>query len=491
MSANDGVVRNTEVWAQFRLSVIGKLLSAQLESGELSAELARLAETWWKHPVTGLPTRYGRSTIERWYYDAKRGESDLVSALKRKVRSDAGSQPSVHAAVIAAIRAQYQEHPNWTYKLHMDNLEALACEDAALRPLPSYETLVRFMKAQGMYRRKRPGPVGSPGGALAQERFAQREVRSYESQCVNALWHSDYHCGSLAILMPDGERVYPKMLGILDDCSRLCCHAQWYLDETAHELVHGLCQGFAKRGLPMAVLWDNGAAMTALETKSGMQRLGVQADYTLPYSPYQNGKQESFWGQVEGRLLPMLESMRTLTLAILNEATQAWLELEYNRKEHSELGMRPVDRYVQAKDVSRPCPESATLRQAFTREVARTQRRSDGTITIKGVRFEIPSRYGHLQTLHVRYATWDLSHVWLCNARNGDVLCKIYPLDKAANSDGVRRRRDPAATANLTTNTEPQDAPAPLLRKLIADYAATGLPPAYLLMPTQTKEERE
>ncbi len=40
----------------------------------------------------------------------------------------------------------------------------------------------------------------------------------------------------------------PRVLGILDDRSRLCCHLQCYLDETADSLIHGLSQAFHKRG---------------------------------------------------------------------------------------------------------------------------------------------------------------------------------------------------------------------------------------------------
>ena len=55
------------------------------------------------------------------------------------------------------------------------------------------------------------------------------------------------------------------MLGILDDHSRLCCHLQWYLSETAEDLVHGLSQAIQKRGLPRALMTDNGSAMIAEE----------------------------------------------------------------------------------------------------------------------------------------------------------------------------------------------------------------------------------
>jgi putative transposase len=134
-------------------------------------------------------------------------------------------------------------------------------------------------------------------------------------------------------------------MGVLDDHSRLCAHAQWYLSETAENLVHGLCQGFEKRGLPRALMSDNGAAMTAAETVQGLERLGIVHEKTLPYSAYQNGKQEVFWGQVEGRLLAMMQNCIDLSLAQLNVATLAWIELEYNRKVHSELAQSPLDRF--------------------------------------------------------------------------------------------------------------------------------------------------
>ena len=63
--------------------------------------------------------------------------------------------------------------------------------------------------------------------------------------------------------------------------------------------------------------------MTATERSEGLARLGVLHQTTLPYSPYQNGKQETFCGQIEGRLMAMLEGVDDLTLVKLNQATQA------------------------------------------------------------------------------------------------------------------------------------------------------------------------
>ncbi len=151
--------------------------------------------------------------------------------------------------------------------------------------------------------------------------------------------------------------------------------------------------------------------MIAAETEQGLTRLGVLFENTLPYSPYQNGKQEAFWGQVEGRLLPMLEGVADLTLDQLNQVSQPWVELEYNRKVHSEIAQTPLQRFLNDKNVAQPCPSTEKLQLAFTTEVRRIQRRSDGTLTLEGIRFEVPSRFGHLQELWLRYASWDLSTV--------------------------------------------------------------------------------
>ena len=185
---------------------------------------------------------------------------------------------------------------------------------------------------------------------------------------------------------------------------------------------------------------DNGRAMIAGETVAGLERLGIVHQRTLPYSAYQNGKQEVFWAQVEGRLLAMLEGRRDLSLSELNEATLAWFEMEYNRRRHSELGTTPLVRFMGAKDVGRACPSARDLQEAFTAQIQRKQRRSDGTVTIEGVRFEVPSRYRHLERLILRYASWDLGRVYLSDMRSGQILCPVYPQDKRQNAEGRRRK---------------------------------------------------
>jgi putative transposase len=476
-----------ERWAHFRFSVIGQLLAAPPPKGELASAIVELAERDWRHPTTDEPTRFGFSTIERWYYRALKEKSDPVAVLRRKLRADAGQQPAMSAAVREALIAQYAAHKNWSVQLHHDNLVALAESNPNLKPIPSYATLRRFLKANGLNKRRRLTSRRTEGAERAEARFLNREVRSYEAEYVGGLLHWDAHFGSRKVLIPRGEWVTPVLFGVLDDRSRLACHLQWYLSETAEVVVHGLSQAFQKRGLPRAGLSDNGAAMTAAEVVEGLTRLGVLQQTTLPYTPEANAKIEILWASVEGRLMAMLEHVSDLSLARLNEATLAWVEHEYNRKIHSETGEAPIRRFLQGPSVMRPSPDSAVLRLAFTRTQTRTQRKSDGTLVIGSRRFEVPDRYRHLTQLEVRYASWDLSHVHLVDQRTGSVLCRLFPQNKAQNASGVRRTRDPD-TKEPPAASPPTDIP-PLLKKLMKDQSDSGLPPAYLPKDERPDEE--
>jgi transposase InsO family protein len=475
-------LNSPERWAHLRFSVVGPLLASPPTRGQLHGRLRSLADQSWRHPGSGEWVHFGVSTIERWYYRALQAKQDPVGVLRRKVRGDCGKFTAMAKAVAEKLTEQYRAHPQWSYQLHADNLVVVVEKEPALGTCPGYGCVRRFMKAHGLFPHRRRGPVHSPGAQASELRFATREVRSYQSEQVNALWHLDFHHGKVRVLLPDGQWGYPLLFGVLDDRSRLCCHLQWYLSEGAEELCHGLAQALLKRSLPRSLLTDNGSAMLAAETTQGLARLGIVHETTLPYSPYQNGKQENFWTQIEGRFLPMLEGVPDLSLRQLNDSTQAWVEMEYNRKHHSELGQSPLAAYQQEPDIGRPAPSAEAVALAFTAEVSRTQRRSDGTFSLAGVRFEVPSRFGHLEKLHLRAAAWDLSQVHLVDQKTGVVLARLFPLDKQRNAGGRRAAR---MTPLALTPIAPAGM-APLLEKLIAQYAATGLPPAYL-----PKDERE
>ena len=101
------------LWARFRFSVIGSLLSAPLARGELKAAIQSLAEKIWTHPVNGRDVQYAAATIERWYYKARNEQHDPVRVLQRAVRKDCG-KVSLGLKLAEHLRGQYRDHPDWS-----------------------------------------------------------------------------------------------------------------------------------------------------------------------------------------------------------------------------------------------------------------------------------------------------------------------------------------------------------------------------------------
>ncbi len=131
-------------------------------------------------------------------------------------------------------------------------------------------------------------------------------------------------------------------------------------------------------------------------------------------------------------------------------------------------------------------PTAEQIRRAFRLKVDRKQRASDGTLSVAGIRFEVPSCYRHLDRLTVRYARWDLSSVDLWDDSLGRILTTIYPVDREANANGFRRPLGPVSNAPMSA--QPSGI-APLLRSYIEQQRQTGLPPAYLPKDDLTDSE--
>src|SRR5208337_2597159 len=96
----------SNLWAHFRFSVVGSLLSSPPARGALKTAIRSLAEKTWCHPVSGRDVRFSAVTV-----------------LRRAVRKDRG-KVSLPPAVAQRLLLQYRDHLHWSYQLHYDNLAA-------------------------------------------------------------------------------------------------------------------------------------------------------------------------------------------------------------------------------------------------------------------------------------------------------------------------------------------------------------------------------
>ena len=178
----------SECIGQFRLKIIGGLLASPPEKGDLKNQLTLLSEKLWFHPLSGETVHYSIPTLERWYYKSKNENKNQLNALGTVLRNDKGIFKSLNQSVCDALEKQYAEHDGWSIQLHYDNLLVRIEENSLQAPPPSYSSVLRYMRANGLHRKsKRRGP-NSPGAKKAAKRYEQREVRSFEIDYVNGLW---------------------------------------------------------------------------------------------------------------------------------------------------------------------------------------------------------------------------------------------------------------------------------------------------------------
>jgi len=83
-------------WARLRFAIIGPLLSAPAEAGDLAPRIEELAARAWRHPGTGDTIRFSAKSIERWYY-AARNEQDCVARLQhlKKLKLAVEERPGI------------------------------------------------------------------------------------------------------------------------------------------------------------------------------------------------------------------------------------------------------------------------------------------------------------------------------------------------------------------------------------------------------------
>ena len=456
--------------AEFRFSILGQIFARPPEKGALAERLRELSQAPWLPPGSLYPETYSVRTLERWYSVARKSPHDPVSALLPTKRCDAGIRRALNDDHMSWLRNNFHRHRRWSWQLHADNLSA-----TEFQPTPSYATVLRWMRAQGYF------PEPSNG-----QRRKNREILSFESAFPGELWHFDGHVGSRMILDKNGEYKRPHCIAFIDDYSRLCCHCQWVNGESAEEIVHIFTQAILKRGLPRKVMSDNGSGMIAAEFEDGVKKLAVIHERTLPRSAYQNGKIESFWKPMEARLLAMLENVKPLTLEILNTASQAWVEQEYNASVHSETKEKPLNRFLDGKSVIRQAPSYEYLRRAFRMCVPRRQRRSDGTFTLDGVRFQVPTRFRHLENLTLAYARWDLSRATILDP---DTLLEIedtFPLNKVMNSS-MKRKPVHRFQPPLSSDSENENLP-PLLQRYLQKQASESFITGYIPLEKEVHE---
>jgi len=408
MNAMDDKTRN-EI-ALFRFSLIAPFVNGSV-TGSLKSYVEGICARKYQIPGRGL-CELSPPTIAKWLSDYRRFG---IEGLKRKPRSDRGSNRAITAEARDAIRELKQFYPK---KTATSIYHELLARGVLGNPPVSLSTVSRQV------RRLEAG--SAPGDGIERKRFA--------FEFANDCWQTDTMIGPYLLLNGRKKRTY--LIAFLDDASRLLIAGQFFLDENAINLQTVLKKAILKRGLPKKIFADNGKIYDSLNLRMTLASLGVVLSHARVYSPASKGKIERMFHTVRMQFIEPLDLAEIHSLDDLNRKFSTYAESTYNVRPHSSLnGLSPLDRYLQDKERLRFITSPEKLSQVFLYETVRRVKK-DATIALLNQVYEVPQ--GLIgQSVTVRYDPEDLTKT-LVKTEGG--LVAVYPVRPVDNSRIIRKQ---------------------------------------------------
>ncbi len=417
--------------ALFRLSVLGPIVSRErLLRGELQQLMREAAQR--EYAIPGSQRRLlGEKTVQAWYYAWRR---DGIAGLTPKVRVDRGQSkisPAIQEAVLAAKRENPRRSINQISRLLV---AAGLVADQSL----SRSSVHRLLQQNGL-------------SQLTGSSSLPEEKRSFSAEFAGSIWYGDVMHGPRVALKGQLRKTY--LVSLIDDASRLVAHSAFCLGETALDIEGVLKQALLRRGVPIKIIVDNGAAYRATTLQGLCVRLGIHLIFCRPYAPEGKGKLERWHRTLRDQFLSELDERRINDLDDLNARLWSWLEQVYHHTPHAGLGgLTPLARYQ--RDLPRIRSLGAKAAQIDALFLHRVQRfvRKDGTVSYLGQRFEVPYE---LSGKTVRLVV-DPHAQRVVGVENeaGASLGAATHLDQLANIQRVRRKPEPVPEA-LTPHSGP------------------------------------
>jgi putative transposase len=401
--------------ALFRVSVLGPLVGAQLEHGDVVGLCREAAERRWEWP-DGTLEQLSAVTIRDWYYAYRHGG---FSALMPKDRRDLGAtdiRPELADLVMRAKR----ERPRRSIKRIIKLL--VRARRAAPGEL-SKSAVQRLLACHGISGQPVNGPTA--------------ERRSFIYEFPGDLLVGDALHPRRPVIFPDGRLRKIYMLSQIDCATRHVPESYFAPSEDSAAHERGLKRALLAHGLWRSYYVDLGAAYVARSLKIICAELGMHLSHAGPRDAAAKGVIEKWhrtWrDEVEGELPD-----HPIPLAELEQKHRAWLACEYHARIHDTTQRIPKEHWLELCDHLRPLPQGVDIDQLFLHRATRTISKT-GTVRWNGGRLEVSSELTSGQKIELRYDPSDdqmLPKVFV----NGHFVCDTVPLDLLGNAHRKRRR---------------------------------------------------
>jgi len=167
----------------------------------------------------------------------------------------------------------------------------------------------------------------------------------------NARWSLDF----VDDQRTDGRRF--RVLAVVDDCTRECLALVPGTSISGGRVVRELDALVAWRGVPTAVVSDNGMELTSNAVPSWADERGVAWAYIQPGKPVQNAFAESFIGRLRDEVL---NETRFRSIRHARSVLEVWRADDNQVRPHSRLGWLTPNDYDQSLRGSLETPRDQT-----------------------------------------------------------------------------------------------------------------------------------
>jgi len=414
--------KTKEAIALFRIAVLGPLISAELEHGDLAAHCRQAAERRWEWP-DGTMCRVEARTIENWYYAFRQGG---FAALKPRDRKDLGSSDIRPEVADLLVRAKRE------------------------RPRRSLRRLIRMMERAG---KAKPGELSRSAvhRLLAQHKISGRpasgpsaERRSFIYEFAGELLVGDALHLRRPVLGPDGRPRKAYLLSVIDSATRYVPESWLGFSEDAAAHERGLKSALLAHGLWQRYYVDLGSAYVAGSLRIICAELAIQLLHAGPGDAAAKGVIERWnrtWREEVESELPD----GPIALAELEEKHRAWLSCEYHARRHQTTGLVPAEHWLEQCHRMRAAPPRERVNEIFLHRARRTVSKT-GCVRWEGGWLEVsPELRGKIELRFDPNESQKLPRAFV----DGEFACDTVALDLVRNARRKRRRElgEPAPAA--------------------------------------------
>lgn len=356
--------------------------------------------------VNGKKKSFSPESIERWYYDYKKGGFD---ALIPRKRIDCGRRRSIDEETISDIKNQIEKFPRKGAKQIFLDLK--------LEGKCSYNTVNRVYKdIKESYYKYTP----------------EKDMRRYECAFFNDVWCADSAVGPY--LYKDKEKIKLHIIAFIDDASRLVTACKIFDSDNTYNLISTFKTGVSIYGKPKTLNVDNGPNYKSKQMHIIAAKVGVSMHYDPIRTPQSKAKVERFFRTLKEHWMASINYHDFKTIEDYQASLNNYIN-EYNNTIHSSLkGLTPLQKKDKDNDKIIYLKEEE-LNDKFLLELERKVS-FDSIVLINEIEYEVPSKFA-ARRVKLRFNE-DFSKVYVLDGNN---KIEIKKVNKIENSITKRKGR--------------------------------------------------